>query len=128
MRYTNIWFKSIILFRNIFNWEWCGPWIWFLWLNSQQKKWNVNFNVVSNNSWYISGENFVKHFFSYKTQKPITKKNKQYLFSKLCFLEVAQLHIMAKLTLIGKLSHSFLKYVKLVEFRDKKDKISSLNV
>ena len=46
----------------------------FLWLNSQRKKWNVNFDVVSNNSWYISGENFAKHFLSTcKTQKPKSK-------------------------------------------------------
>ena len=40
------------------------------------KEMNVNFNVVSNNSWYISGENFVKHFFSTcKTHKNL-KQNK----------------------------------------------------
>ena len=40
-----------------------------------EKKWNVNFNVVSNNSWYISGENFVKHFFSTcKTYKNLKQK------------------------------------------------------
>ena len=48
----------------------------FLWLNSQRKKWNVNFNVVSNNSWYISGENSIKKFFSTcKTHKDL-KQNK----------------------------------------------------
>ena len=39
------------------------------------KEMNVNFNVVSNDSWYISGENFVKHFLSTcKTQN--LKQNK----------------------------------------------------
>ena len=38
------------------------------------KQMNVNFNVVSNNSWYISDKSFVKHFFSTcKTQKPKTE-------------------------------------------------------
>ena len=41
-----------------------------------EKKWNVNFTVVSNIPWYISGENFVKHFFSTcKTHKNL-KQNK----------------------------------------------------
>ena len=42
--------------------------------------------VVSNNSQNISGENLAKHFFSTcKTHKNL-KQNKQYLFSRLCFL------------------------------------------
>ena len=54
----------------------------FLWLNSQRKKWNVNFNVVSNNSCYISGGKFVKHFFSTcKTHKNL-KQNKAVPFFK----------------------------------------------
>ena len=44
--------------------------------------------VVSNNSENISGENFAKHFFSTcKAHKNLKKKkNKHYLFSRLCFL------------------------------------------
>ena len=65
------------------------------------KEMNVNFNVVSNDSWYISGESFVKHFLG--TCK--TQNLKQNLFSRLCFLQIVRLDIMLKLTLIRKVSH-----------------------
>ena len=60
-----------------------------IFVNFQRKKLNINFNVISNNSWYISGKNFVKNFFSTcKTHKNLKIKETVPYFKTLLLLNL----------------------------------------